>query len=564
MNAEGQFDFGGDAQQLLQAVDLFQGYAGLAKPILLLRGSQSQAIKRFHQHALNGAGKFKSEAYWKQLAEMLETHGMLVKSRRTFVQGGFPVAVAEVSAKGMAFLLVAERSLWLKPNSQMLKFMRRKNVAASALDPSGQLSGDIRIPVTKESRVERLSKALMACRTALATRFDAMPYMIATNLALQQMAQAQPLNVSDLKAANVDGMSDAKIRQFGADFIACILRDRNFLPSIDDATQNDTTMLSRLQTNPMADVRCTDAQLRLLPLLRHDDDGLNLQRMASQLNIKETTVIGYLALLIKSGHPIRRRHIERLTQMSAQTWDTISTSLPKDADLLLRTALRPLKEALPDFISYDQIKLVLAYVQVRCHLRQAGVAFDDPDAECSVSQPLPEEPPIEPVDDETEQFDINEMLEDLNIPIDQEAPADSPITVDWGSDFEDDVCAGSGATSVPNKDVTPEELFMSVHDDEDDMLSKMDEPSVVAPAPYAASSRPPLQRTPAKIMPNKRVMYESDSDDADADESNATRVAASASTPSRKLPEWMLERRQSPAKVAKVQSTGARKKTTFF
>lgn len=551
MNDEGQLDFSVDTMRLLQAVDLFQGYCGLGKPIGVLRGSQNKCIAKYHQHALHGVGKFKSESYWKQLAEMLEIEEILTKSRRSFNKG-YPVPVVELSSKGQRFLN-SSQALWLKPTPQMLQFMRKKYVGTvSSQTPDTPNGNELLAQHTKELQTERLANSLMACRFSLATRYDAMPYMIATNLALQQIAQAQPLNLADLKAANIDGMSDAKIRQFGLDFVECILRERNFLPAIEQNV-DDSDMVSLLAINPMVDVRVTECHLRLLPLVRED---VSLEQMAAQAGLKESTIANYLILLIKAGHPIYRSDIQRITKLSSQNFDAISAVLPKDVDTLLIITLRVLKDALPSYVTYDQIKMVLAYTQVRQHVRRLGMNFIDPDDDISTES---KEGSADDIDNQLQNCDVNEMLEDLNMPTSQ-APstpphADSSFVIDLGSDFEDEPEAPACKT-LPIADLTPEELFMNGDDDEDDiMLGKMIE---VVPIQKTI----PVQKP--KTLPNKRVVYDSGSDDDNA-VGNTVQISTSSSTAAngpRKLPDWMLELR-SPKKIAKIQPS-VRKKSPFF
>lgn len=550
MREDGQFDFASDAQKLLQVVDLFQGHSGIGKPISILRGSQASGVSRYHHHPLNGAGKFKSDSYWKQLSEMLESNEILLKTTRKF--NGFHVPVIEISPKGQRFLTGSNQNLWLKPTTQMLQFMRKKfvpPVLEVPLPDNNQLRYN---PRDKQTQIERLANSLMACRTSLASRFDAMPYMIASNLALQQIAEVQPLNLDELRAASIDGMSEIKIQQFGKDFVECILRERNFLKS---AEGND--MVQMLQTDPMPNVRVSDCHLRLMPLIR---DDVTIERMSLELGIKESTIYGYLVCLIKTGHPIRRSDIQRLTKMSSKYFDLISAVLPKDPDTLFGVGLRVLKEVLPDIITYDQLKLVVAYRQVRLHLHQLRCKFADPDDDFELAEAKENGKEVVEVEDEEinmeemfEDFNIpttqikmephcissddeedenmKEMLEDFNIPTPlikmellephdvpincQEMPTfhsefnikhEPPLDIDWGSDFEDETIPTPFSTQ-PNADLTPEELFLNGNDldDDDIMLSNLVDEKFTPNNPASPKRR---VFTPPKLLANQGVKYE--------------------------------------------------------
>lgn len=559
MNDLGQLDYTVDATRLLQVVELFNGYTGLAKPISVLRGSQNKSVAKYIQHTLHGVGKFKSESYWKQMAEMLEAEDMLVKSRKS-IDHRIAFQVVGLTDKGLKFLR-GGRSLWLKPTTQMLQFTSKKYVGpANSTHQVNAECNELLHQHEKETRTERLANSLMACRFALATRFDAMPYMIATNLALQQIAQAQPLNLADLKAANIDGMSDAKIQQFGPSFVECVIREKNYLPTeVEVHPSGYQTMVSLLQCNPMVGVNLSENHLRFLPLVREDT---TLEQMCSGAAIKESTLSTYLTILIRSGYPIRRVHIECMTKMSPQTFDTISATLPKDSDALLGTSLRHLKQALPEFITYDQIHMTLAYRQVRQHLHNIGRPFIDPDVD-----PIPEteETTVEAVDDDVEEepFDVHEMLEDLCLPTSQPpsvlpTTSEPPLDIDWGSDFEEEQALA--VCSVATADLTPEELFLSGNDEEDDMLGRIVEASVElckATTTCIPHSSSPSTSKP-KTLPNKRVMYV----DSDSEEDEVT---ASTST-TRRLPDWMLQPLPPmAAKITKVpHPAGGRKKGSIF
>lgn len=234
-NEQGEFDFATDAALLLEAVQVFGGHCGLGKPVQLLRGSSVAAMRAHSDNRLHGRGRYKSDEYWKQLAEMLECAGQLERRRvpaRT--PGGFPYTAVQVTRSGERWL--AQRSggdgsltLWLQPSDTMLRFMRRTQTAApvdlAEKNSSAAAAGSLLVVRSAEpSAVEQLRKKLLLCRAALATRHNAMPYMVASNRALEQLAAVQPTDLLALREARVDGFSEAKIAQFGATLVECIVQ----------------------------------------------------------------------------------------------------------------------------------------------------------------------------------------------------------------------------------------------------------------------------------------------------------------------------------------------------
>lgn len=235
--------------------------------------------------------------------------------------------------------------------------------------------------------------------------------------------------------------------------------------------------------------------------------------------------------------------------MSSNQYDSIAAALPKDGDTLMNITLRVLKDELPTCISYDQIKMVLSYAQVRQHLRALGLPFIDPDVE---STPDEDDEALHEVDEEP--LHVYDTLEDLNLPTTKASTlvhSNSLLIVDLGSDFEDE-------SVKPNADLTTEQLFLNGNnaDDDDAMLGEMLE--VIIQTVDAVPAVKP------KTLPNKRVMYDSDSDD-DVDVSAVSKKKivsdSSESKTSRNLPEWMLNR-PSASQIAEAKARSSRPKNS--
>lgn len=205
---------------------MFGGHCGLGKPVSLLRGSKTTALREYSAHALFGRGCYKSDEYWKQLAEMLECAELLQRCRVAARQPGmFAYTTVQVSSGGNRWL--AKRSnddtttLWLRPTDNMLRFMRRAKASGGNSEGAGNLTV---LPLSSTAAVamQQLRTKLLLCRSALATRHNVMPYMIASNRALEQLADRLPRDLTALREAAVDGLSEAKIVQFGAALVECI------------------------------------------------------------------------------------------------------------------------------------------------------------------------------------------------------------------------------------------------------------------------------------------------------------------------------------------------------
>lgn len=230
LDSEGRFDYTKDSSALLRVINLFNGYTGLNKPLAVIRGSKTQIVKNYHNHPLFGIGKYKSEEYWQAMAELLESHKFLLRKMVQNQHSSFPYTTIESTEKANVWLLGGSNSLLLKPPDNMLKFLRKKTPDVVASSPAVSFPS-INI---KRSAMD-LRQALLLCRTVLASMDDVMPYMIASNYALDQLARIQPLNMNELRVAKIDGLSEPKIQRFGPSFLQRILQFKNLLPDTDSS-----------------------------------------------------------------------------------------------------------------------------------------------------------------------------------------------------------------------------------------------------------------------------------------------------------------------------------------
>lgn len=357
---------------------MFNGWSGYAKPIALLRGSQSQTIKKYHSHPLHGKGRFKSEDYWHALADQLERLSFFEKKSMRNVQQntfGHTIKVTWVCDKW----LNANEMLKLKPTDQMYKFLPKKRTAPLydvSSTASHGLPGMLDAVVdTKTNADKQLKDSLAMMRTALAAQFGTMPYLIASNLALDQIAAVQPLSLDEIRAAKIDGMSEAKIVKFGQKFVTCILKWKRFLGA-DAIDANPQSLEAVLQLNPYPGVKVTACHERVKHLL---DGKKSIDQIAAALSLKESTVISYVATLIKAGHPITKKDIRQYSMLDESTVKHIESHLPAGAAARVAIRIGAVKEQCRPDITYTQLSLVVAYHQVRAHLDALNVPYCDPD-----------------------------------------------------------------------------------------------------------------------------------------------------------------------------------------
>ncbi|XP_075216584.1 bifunctional 3'-5' exonuclease/ATP-dependent helicase WRN-like [Lycorma delicatula] len=271
-----QIDLKNDAILMLRAVDVFDGRKGLNVAILFLRGSKAQKIPpSLYKHEYFGAGKDKSEAWWKATGRLLLREGLL-QQQGIFRAGRntFNISTTAVSSFGWNYMKDPDKcnNIKLLPSKELLSLAKTESKTYSIPSYSSRLSapdqsvkkvisetqtseinktGNVDSKeVTKAPQVNKEEAALlfnlyyglMKLRSDLANRYGCMPYMIANNKILMDLAKLKPKSEEEL--AKCDGFNQSKQKKFGKeiiDKIAEIIEDFKNKPkdNISHAEENE-------------------------------------------------------------------------------------------------------------------------------------------------------------------------------------------------------------------------------------------------------------------------------------------------------------------------------------
>ncbi|XP_050100015.1 Werner syndrome ATP-dependent helicase-like [Anopheles aquasalis] len=432
IDADGRYDFGTDAEHLLKAIEAFGGGTGLSLPIMLLRGSKNKKLnENNYRNPLYGVGKARDEEWWKSLGSLLEREGFLTKVKIDNTFNRFAtIYKIQLTAAARKWLNSNNkppsnrRQLLLKPTADMFKSFKvivqtREPVAVSErTSPSSTSRKPVLDVITSrgflpasvagpQNKTQELVQTLLKKRSELATAFECMPYMIASNAALHQMATKRPLNMTEMKNAQLDGFSDVKLQKFGREFLICIQQKLNYLPS----QQPPVTTEQSNASFPGGSLSATQSQSWRM----WRQEGKGVPEIASERRLAESTITNHLHDAIRVGAPFGKPDLQRLG-IDDGLYATIVSHLPPNMEQP-PIKLTTIKELCPPEVTFDQLKIVIALEKRKPPKETKPTNVPSPESfPSSKSTPEatkpPEKKPHDPFDDEDDDddlFDFNEL-----------------------------------------------------------------------------------------------------------------------------------------------------------
>ena len=320
-----------DAQKLLSAVARTNQRFGLAYVISVLRGAQTQAVfdRQHDQLSVYGIGQEHSAEEWRRLGHALLAEDLLAEAESP---GGFP-------------------TVRLTPLSwDVMRGQRRVEVSRprTPLRPTRATTADA---LTSEAR--DLFERLRATRRELAEELQTPAFMVFADSSLRAMAQRRPATAEQF--GRIPGVGSRKVEAFADPFLSairawCDERGLQPWPEGDGSAPQDDSFLYRERRRHERAVEATK-----LPSARQTLDlyraGLSLEEIAGQRNLARTTLVGHLCDAINAGEEVDLSGILPVEQLRL-----IAEAFARLGD----TPLSPVKEALGDAVSYDDLRLARA------------------------------------------------------------------------------------------------------------------------------------------------------------------------------------------------------------
>ncbi|KAJ3643204.1 hypothetical protein Zmor_025928 [Zophobas morio] len=380
IDENGCYDFTKDAKTFLKAVSVFNSAKfGLGIYILFLRGSNSSKLhERERKHEFFGSGKNRSEAWWQAIAKLLvQEKYLLEKTEKTSM--GFTYVAISLSDKGRG-MISSDEKLVIPPTSTIVKLLKPKSnpqktssvwISSTQKPTIAPSTSKKPVPETTETQAEidkrmALYRKLLEQRGEIASQLDCMPYMVASNAALMTMSKLRPATLPELRSLNLDGFTEAKINKFGDIFLEVITGTSRQVSS-----GRKLSIKEILGRNPLPEVSMgLTAQVSCTMI----ESGLTVGEIAEKRSVTKGTIVSHLLLGIKFGYPIKMAELG----VTEENRDVIVKVYRKFCMTgFTPVKLTPLKEQCPPEITFDDIRTVLAYLQVRCHLEKLNIPYQE-------------------------------------------------------------------------------------------------------------------------------------------------------------------------------------------
>jgi ATP-dependent DNA helicase RecQ len=323
-----------DAQKLLSAVARTGERFGLTYVISVLRGSKAaNVIERQHdQLSVYGIGRDLDAEEWRRVGQALLAMG----------------ALAEVDASGQGYL-----TLRLTPVAREILRGQRRVEMAAPVAPSTRAGRDGALTVL-DADARELFERLRYTRYQLAEEMNIPPYMIFPDSTLRAMAVRRPDTRERFGA--LSGVGATKLEQFSGPFlreIAAWLDERN-LPAWPEGDAPSPPARERRERRERGVEGRNTPTWRVTLELYHS--GLSVEEIAGQRGLASSTIAGHLSDAIEAGEDVDVRAL-----VPAEHARRIEEALAR----LGEGALTPVKEALGEDVSYNEIRFVRADLRRR-------------------------------------------------------------------------------------------------------------------------------------------------------------------------------------------------------
>lgn len=310
-----------EAQKILSCIIRMGQHFGAGKVVDVLRANNTAFNRQHHFDALTTYGLMKeySDRDIRDIISLLVAEGYLRIE-------GEPYSILKATTRSKA-LLHGEETIAIN-----------KQLGDEARRPLSQSVEDI---VRYDAG---LVQTLLALRRQIAENTGVPPFVIFSERSLIDMAAKLPQNLDEMR--DIAGVGEKKLARYGEPFMLAV-RAYTSQHGIDVATARRDNLRQQPATTVSGKGAKRSTQRRTLELIRQ---GMSLEAIARERKLSMQTIENHVCTLLEQG--------ERLP---VEKWLNAD-----DRALITRTArasqsqrLTPIKDALPERISFFQIKLAL-------------------------------------------------------------------------------------------------------------------------------------------------------------------------------------------------------------
>ncbi|MAO63371.1 MAG: DNA helicase RecQ [Balneola sp.] len=295
----------------------------------ILLGSRRKEVLKFNHDKLStyGIGKEFSRPEWKQVYRELMKQDIIVRE-------------------------FEHKSLKLTPKA--IKILKGDKKVLGVIDEPVQKTR------TKSSKsdIESLdfNRDLFALlrekRMNLARKQGIPPFIIFGDTTLIEMAYYYPQSKDSL--LKIHGVGRAKAKKYGEKFLEVI---NSFCKknNLEERSKSGTNQKTRAVKKTLS------KDSRPFEVGQMFQKGKTVSEIASEIGVKEGTVVGYLSKFVKAGHSVPSDNILEASGLSDEEMSKVHKAFDEHGHELLR----PVFDALKEEVSYDELRVIQLYMRVK-------------------------------------------------------------------------------------------------------------------------------------------------------------------------------------------------------
>jgi ATP-dependent DNA helicase RecQ len=292
-----------DAQKIFSCIKRMDERFGISLVAQVLKGSKNKRIKQmnFEQLSTYGLMNKRTEKEIVEVINRLAAEGYLA-----LTEGQYPIVKL---TKQAYFVLKGEEKVYQKEQLKQERIL---------VDNS-------------------LFEKLRELRKELSTREQIPPYIIFPDSTLREMSMVCPMDEQAM--LGVKGIGEAKMQKYGNMFLDVIIA------YVNEHGIPETTVEKKADKK-----RDEESEPSYLLSYQLFQDGLSISEIAKERELTSTTVENHLMRAVQDGQSVE------WTRLIPEQYEAL---IIEAIDKVGAEKLKPIKEALPDEVSYTAIKAVL-------------------------------------------------------------------------------------------------------------------------------------------------------------------------------------------------------------